>query len=453
MAKPHFLKHFLEPESVALVGISRRTGRGTFNIMESLMDYGYKGIIHPVNPNAKEILGAACLPDIDSLPVGVDLAVITTSRGLVPEIVRGCANRGVKGIIIVTEGFDEADERGKNLQKEIDEVAGKSDTRILGPNSIGVVNAFKSFSSSFLPLPKTPAPVALVSQSGGFFEGFPNCPFGKGIDLGNTGDIDFTDALACLKDDDDIGVIVLYAEEILRGREFVNTARQAVQKKPVLVIRGGRSVSGKKAAASHTGSMGGEEALYTAVFRKAGIYQVDSILDIGDFAKAFLHLPPFTGNRVGIVTPTGGGGIISLDAIEHFGFSPSALSTEMTDNFDGLFQPWITIKNPVDILSSAMTHGFKNVYQKVLEAFFRDDGTDVIFAVCGSFTLKTIKRMAIKYPAKPVVSWVVGADQVDIAEKAEKFDFNPYYPSPDSALRALKGVRRYYLARERLLLE
>jgi acetyltransferase len=453
MAKQHFLNYFLEPESVALIGISRRTGRGTFNIMESLMNYGYKGIVYPINPNAKEILGVRCLPGVESLPMGVDLAVIITPRDLVPEIVRGCAKKGVKGIIIVTEGFNEADERGKSLQKEVDEIVKKSNTRILGPNSIGVVNAFKSFSSSFLPLSKTPVPVALVSQSGGFFEGFPNCPFGKGIDLGNTSDIDFSDAISYLKDDDDTRVIVLYTEEILGAKEFVNIARQVAREKPILVIRGGRSVSGKKAAASHTGSMGGKEALYAAMFRKAGVYQVDAIMDVGDFVKAFLHLPPFTGNRVGIITPTGGGGIISLDAIEHFGFLPSTPSREMADDLEPIFQPWITVRNPVDILSSAMTHGFKNVYQKVLEAFFRDNGTDIIFAVCGVYTLKTIKSLVTEYPHKPLVSWVVGADQSDIAEKAETADFQPYYLSPDRAMRALKGVRQYYLIRERPLEE
>jgi len=322
MTSRHFLLNFLEPESVALVGISRRTGRGAFNIMESLLDYGYKGVIYPVNPNVKEILGVRCLPDVDQLPMGVDLAVIITSRRLVPDIVGKCAQKKVKGIIIVTEGFNEADEKGNLLQKEIDEIVRRSKIRILGPNSIGVFNAYKSFSSSFLPLPKTQVPVALVSQSGGFFEGFPNCPFGKGIDLGNASDIHFADAIGYLKDDDDIRVIVLYAEEISGGRKFIDIARRTIGEKPILVMLGGRSISGKKAATSHTGSLGGEESLYTAVFRKAGIHQIDAISDAGDFVKAFLNLPPFTGNRIGIITPTGGGGIIGLDAVEHYGFSP-----------------------------------------------------------------------------------------------------------------------------------
>ena len=171
MTGRHFLRNFLEPESVALIGISRRTGRGTFNILESLKAYGYQGNIYPVNPKADEILGVPCLADVALLPDSVDLAVITTSRMSVPGLVRKCAKSAVKGIIIVTEGFNEADEDGKTLQQEIDDAVRNSTVRILGPNSIGVFNAFSSFSSSFLPLPKTRVPVALVSQSGGFFEG------------------------------------------------------------------------------------------------------------------------------------------------------------------------------------------------------------------------------------------------------------------------------------------
>jgi len=202
MNREHVISSFLEPKSVALVGVSQKTGRGTFNILENLTMFGYKGKMYPVNPNTSEILGHKTYKNVQSLPGAVDLAIITTPRDVVPEIVEECYEKGIKGAIIVTEGFAEADDRGRVLQAKIEETIAKRGIRILGPNSVGVVNSFFNFSSSFIPLPKDAAPVAFISQSGGFFEGFPDCPFGKGIDLGNTSDVNFIDAISWFEEDD-----------------------------------------------------------------------------------------------------------------------------------------------------------------------------------------------------------------------------------------------------------
>ena len=444
MNRDHFLRSIVEPGSVALVGVSQKTGRGTFNVLENLTQFGYPGRMFPVNPNASEILGFKAYKNVQSLPGPADLAIIMTPREVVPGIVEECARKGIKGAIIITEGFAEADEKGKALQAELNDRVAKKKIRILGPNSIGVVNSFHPFTSSFIPLPREFTPVAIIAQSGGFFEGFHECPFGKGIDLGNTCDIDFVDAISYFAQDDDIRVIVLHVEEIGDIPEFMRTCRQAGRSKPIIAVKGGRSDAGGKAAASHTGSLSGKGFLYQAMFRQSGIHPVDSVAHIGDITKAFISLAPFTGDRIAVITPTGAGGIITLDAIEDYGFQPAILSKKTIEGIAHLFQPWTRIGNPVDILSAGMAHGYKHVYSTVLESCLKDENVDIVIAVCGGYTIKTIKEIADKYPEKPVAVWIIGADQSFISERAKQVDFKPFYSSPDRALSALSVVREYY---------
>ena len=447
--KHSVIKYFLEPGSVALIGISRKTGRGAFNIMESLIQYGFEGKLYPVNPNAKKILGRKVYPDVASLPKGIDVAIITTPRELVPALVRACAGREIKGVIIVTQGFREADDLlGKDLQHQLDQIVRETGIRILGPNSVGVVNAFAGFSTVFFPIPRTCVPVALISQSGGFFEGFSNCPFGKGIDVGNTGDLGFVEALSFFKQDPDIRVIVLYLEALNEIAPFISLAKRVARSKPIVVLRGGKSKRGKMEAVSHTGSLVGEDGFYEAVFRKGNLIAADSASELGDVIKAYLSLPPFTGDRVAIVTPSGAGGILGLDAVESQGFRPAELLPETTKKIDPFFPPWIQVRNPVDILSAGMAHGYKKVYQLTLEACLEDPGVDVVLAICGSYTLRSIKKVVSTHPDKPVVAWVLGHNESAASETAQEADFHPHYPSSERALGALRKLRAYYQVRD-----
>jgi len=439
------IKYFLEPRSVALIGISRKTGRGAFNIMESLIQYGYEGNLYPVNPNAKEILGRKVYPDVDSLPQGIDVAIITTPRELVPALVRACAHRKIKGTIIVTQGFREADDTlGNELQHQLDQIVREANIRILGPNSVGAVNAFAGFSSVFFPIPRRRVPVALISQSGGFFEGFSNCPFGKGIDVGNTSDLSFIEAVAFFEQDPEIRVVVLYLESLNEIGAFIPLAKRVARTKPILVLRGGKTARGRKEALSHTGSLVGEDGFYGAMFRTCNLIAVDSASELGDVIKAYLSLPPFTGDRVAIVTPTGAGGILGLDAVALQGLRPAELLPETIKKIAPFFPPWVRVKNPVDILSAGMAHGYKKVYQLSLEACLDDPGVDAVLAICGSHTLRSIKKTVLKRPDKPVVAWVLGHNESAASEIAHEADFHPHYPSPERALRSLRLLRAYH---------
>lgn len=261
------IKKFMEPESVALIGISRRVGKGSLNILENLKRLGFAGQVFPVNPNIKELLGQKVFPDVLAISDHIDLAVIITPRQTVPRVLEQCIQRGIDSVLIVTQGFAEADEEGKELQSRIDEMVTKSGINVLGPNSIGVINHFISFSTSFIPVRKEESSIAFVSQSGGFLEGFSEFKIGKGIDLGNTCDVDFTDALAYLEDDPQIRVIGLYVESIKNGEKFLEVANRVARKKLVLALKAGRSKKGAEAISSHSASLDGEEAWPKAIIQ------------------------------------------------------------------------------------------------------------------------------------------------------------------------------------------
>jgi acyl-CoA synthetase (NDP forming) len=433
------MKKFMEPESVALVGISSRVGKGALNIMENLMRLGFVGGIFPVNPNIKELLGQKVFPDVLAISDPIDLAVIMTPRNLVPDLLDQCAQKGIDSVLIITQGFAEADEEGRNLQLEIDRKIMETGIHVLGPNSIGIINHFISFSTSFVPIKKEESPIALISQSGGFLEGFSQFKVGKGIDLGNACDIDFADALAYFEDDPSIRVIGLYIESIKNGEKFLEIAKRVARKKFILALKAGRSKKGAEALSSHSASLAGEEAVYEAVFRKAGIIPIRNVEEFGDISKAFLSFRPVNGDRIGIVTPTGAGGILVLDASEEYGFKFASLSEEHVNQLKSLFLPWQKVSNPLDIMSAALAHGYKHVYTKALEVLFNDPAVDIIFCVLGDPTLKTVAEMAKHYPQKPLVAWTIG-QPIDTSAEAVSV---ASYPTPERGLRSLEALVKH----------
>jgi acyl-CoA synthetase (NDP forming) len=283
---------------------------------------------------------------------------------------------------------------------------------------------------------KEESPIGFISQSGGFLEGFSQFKIGKGIDLGNTCDIDFADALAYFEADPQIRVIGLYIESIKNGKKFLEVANRVARKKLILALRAGRSKKGAEAISSHSASLAGEEAVYDAVFKKAGIIPIRSVEAFADISKAFLDLPPVKGDRIGIVTPTGAGGILVLDASEECGFKIADLSEEHVNQLKSLFLPWQKIGNPLDIMAAALAHGYKDVYTKALEALFNDPEVDVVFCVSGEPTLKTVAEVARCYPQKPVVAWTIG-QPIDSSGKAVSV---AAYPTPERGLRSLEAL-------------
>ncbi len=442
------MKEFLEPESVAIIGVSRKSGPGSLNLMENMLEYGYKGKIFPVNPKAKEILGRKAYPNIKDIKANIDLAVISLPRELVLDSIRDCAEAGIKAVIVVGQGFADADEKGKVMQDEMVLIARSFGMRILGPNTLGVINSFAHFTTSFMPLNIEKSPVGLICQSGLFFVGAERFigGIGKGIDIGNACDIGFYDCLKWLGDDPEIKLIVLHMEGIEQGRRFMRLASQIARKRPILVLKTGSSETGARAAISHSGSMAGDYQIYRAALRQAGIIVLDESQSMKDAVKTLLYLPLMEGNRVAVLTVTGAGGIIASDAIERYGLRVSELSRETQHNIKELFPEWMKIGNPIDLWPAVMNHGIKRAYPEVLKRVLQDPNVDGVLCIGVAMNLpeyedlnisEELNQVVSKDNRKPVVIWLYGPNTEEIGRRVERYKQIMTYQSIERTAWAL----------------
>ncbi|MBI4964883.1 MAG: CoA-binding protein [Desulfomonile tiedjei] len=444
---------FLSPRSVVFVGVPRKSGPGALNPVDNLRNWGYQGRISIVHPHAKEIAGISVLSNVSRLNDEVDLAVISTPRETIPGIVRQCGAKGIRAVIVTNQGFAEADERGEELQREMLAAAGKFEMRILGPNTLGVSNAFNGFNSSFMPLPREEVPVGLVCQSGVFFVGVNHLVSGMGIgiDVGNACDLNIVDALEWLGEEQRIKVIALHAEEIPDGKRFLEVAERIGRRIPIVALKTGRSQEGARAAASHSGSLAADDRVVAAAFQKAGVIRIDETQDQLDLVRGFLRLPPIKGPRIAVVTLTGAGGIILLDSMERHGLESAKLSKGTIDAIQSLSPDWMGLTNPIDIWPAVMKHGMRKAYTTALRDALADPGVDGV--LCFALALgdaeqkhlgaeEVIQQLSDKF-AKPVVVWTYGPQREDAARRVEQHGRALAVPSLERGVRLLASMVRY----------
>ncbi|MCX5845545.1 MAG: CoA-binding protein [Deltaproteobacteria bacterium] len=386
------MQKFLDPASVALIGVPRNTGNGSFNNAETLLRYGFEGKIFPINPNAREICGLKVYPSIADVPETVDLAVISVGRERVIPMLDQCISAGVKRVVIITQGFADADRKGKEMQEEIERKAKANSVRILGPNTMGVANNFRKFTTAFIDLvrPEIFSPVSLIAQTGVIQVASQNMAYkhwGKAIDIGNGCDVDVVDSLAYLATDPETKVIVIYMEGMKRGADFLKLASQVTLKKPVIVYKSGRSKAGAKAALSHTGSLVGEDHVFDAVCKRAGIIRIKNGSEMTDAIRALLVMEEMEGPRLGVVTVTGAGGIITADACEEYGLTLAKIPEGLADRLTAGIPDWIPVSNPIDIWPIGMIGGkYTQAVNTALTELLRSDEVDGVLGTrCGLF--------------------------------------------------------------------
>lgn len=242
------------------------------------------------------------------------------------------------------------------------------------------------------------------------------------------------------RDDPQIRIIGLYVESIKDGRKFIQTVERVAREKLVLALKGGKSEEGIRAARSHSGALSGEDAVYETAFDQSGVIRVQNVEEFGDISKAFLRLPHVKGNRIGIITPSGAGGIAILDHLKEYGLQLTDFSQESIKQIRPFFSSWQKITNPVDIMSAALAYGYKQIYSKALQTLFKDNMVDAILCVLGEPTLKTVKEVTQRHPEKPVVSWVIGPSSSSDHTNA----LTVYYPSPERGLRVLSALLAHH---------
>ena len=419
------MEFFFKPKGIAIIGASANPVKGGHYILKNAMR-GYQGGIYPVNPGYEEIEGLPCFPTISEVPDPVDLAIIFVPGPGVPAIVRDCAERGIKGVMIESAGFAEAGDKGKDLQEELIAIHTETGIRIWGPNCMGLVDAVNKQVFSFV-LPAiwegglTTGDVSLVVQSGMLSAGFlidimshGTMGISKACSIGNKADVDECDILQYLIEDPETAVIGLYLESIRNGRRFVDLARGST--KPIVVLRGGKSRKGARAAVSHTASLAGDSAVVSGALTQAGVVEAHDFKQMMDLCRSMSDypvLPANRGGRIAILTMSGAAGILSSDFIEPLGLTVAELSSDTVRDLMKVFPNWMPVSNPVDLWPAIELNGRKKVYKAAFQAVCSDPNVDgVLFhsfigGIASATDITGLAEIA-RSAGKPLFGWVMG---------------------------------------------
>lgn len=444
------LQTFFKPKSIAVVGASKDSRKIGHAALKNILISDYDCKLYPINPHEKEILGLKCYQKLAEVPGPIDLVLISVPAPIVPQIMRECVQKNVKNVIIISSGFSEVG--NTKLEDELKEIIKNAEIRVLGPNTMGYKNASDNLDASFVFGVPRKGNLSLISQSGALGIGMiylANNEFvgvSKIIGVGNKIDIDDDDLIDYFSQDPDTKVIGLYIEAVKDGRAFMNSIKAC--RKPVLVVKAGRSRAGARATASHTGSMAGSDRIYSAAIKQAGGIRCRDIVEMFDIARALAGQPPMRGNRVGIITNGGGLGILLTDACEANGLTVPKLSKETYEKIDKILPALVKPNNPVDLVADA---GFYR-YEACTKALLEDDNIDgvIVASVHGGYArpqeftgaiLKMVREQKLhETHQKPILAtWVGGREYEDLVYDL-KFAGVPIYPSSWRTARAMWGL-------------
>lgn len=332
------LKEFepvFSPKSVAIIGASRNPSKLGYQSLKALIEAGYVGKIYPINPNAENVGEYKSYPSVLDVPDPIDLVIISLPPNGVLDAVKECAKKRVKGLVIFASGFKELDEQGAQTEREMVRICNEAGIKIIGPNTIGMMNAYSNLNASFAPIGKLPkGNISIISQSGGMGTTLlsyiieANLGFSKYVGVGNRANVEIADILLYLRDDPNTEVICVFMEGLDKAREFLQVAKKVAREKAVLIYKVGKTEVSNKAAFSHTGSLAGSYHLYKAAFAQAGILEVIEPSELVDAAKAISILPPAKGDKVALITHTAGPSLVITEVLERYGIEMSVLSEE-----------------------------------------------------------------------------------------------------------------------------
>lgn len=460
------LDAIFSPQSVAVVGASTTPGKVGHDIFANILRGGYTGVLYPVNPKANSILSVKAFANILEIPDSIDLAIIILPPHIAEKSVDQAIEKGVKGIVIVSAGFKEVGGEGAEIEKRLVEKVREAGIPMIGPNCLGVINPLGKvqLNASFSNRMPEAGNVSFISQSGALctavldFAADREFGFSKFISIGNKADVDELDLLRYLHNDRETEVIMIYLEELRRGPEFIETVKEITsgdRPTPILVIKSGRTIAGAQAAASHTGSLAGSEAVYDSIFKQAGIIRVESINDLFDFATAFsyknesslgkMRKKVLGGDRVAIITNAGGPGIVATDMTVSTGLKLAKFSDETIDVLDSHLPQTANLNNPVDVIGDA-SH---DRYENALSAVIKDEGVDGAMVILtpqsmtnALGTAEAIARVA-RRTAKPILCCFMGI--VDVSQGAKYLQEKgiPVFRFPESGAKAMGALYRY----------
>jgi 4-hydroxybutyryl-CoA synthetase (ADP-forming) len=444
---------FLSPQSIAVIGASEKAGVG--NAIFSNIVNGYKGKIYPINPSSSTVLGIKAYKSVLDVPEDIDLAVVATPNRIVPAVMEDIGKKKIKGAIIVTAGFKEADEQGARLEKDIESLAKSYGTRIIGPNCLGIMSLSESniMNLTFLKITPKYGGIALLSQSGAICAATvedaieQGIGFSKVISMGNKVDMDENDILELLADDADTKVIVMYLEDIHDGRRFMEIAKRIIMenKKPIIVLKAGRTPEGAKAAISHTGALMGPDEIYDALFVQSRVIRVDTMQELFELSTAFSKQPtPSEQGGVVIVSNAGGPAIISTDACSKYGLKMADMSSSR-EAIAKVIPPHGSARNPIDIVGDADF----NRFEKVLVEVISNPSVGSIVTMCtpsATLDYDDLARIIVKTSkgsGKTMLAALMGLAEGTKNKEILSEGGIPHFMYAESAIQTLEGMYRF----------
>ncbi len=446
------LQTFFNPKSVAIIGASRQKGKVGYEILVNLVAGGYPGKIYPINPKADEIEGIKVYPDLASIGETPELVVIIVPAQFVAGMLEECAKVNVKSVVIITAGFKEVGPEGKKLEEEIVKIAKRAGIRFVGPNCLGVISPSHKLNACFGGDLPVPGGIAYISQSGALLAAILDTANASGIgfsslvSIGNKADVDELDLVEAFGSQRETKVIAGYLESITDGNAFVREAEQISQKKPILLMKSGRTAAGAKAASSHTGSLAGGDVAYESAFTRAGVIRCESIKQQFDFAQAFANQPLPKGPNVVVITNAGGPGIMAADAIEQKGLVFAKLTDETKKKLAEKLPAAANVHNPVDVLGDALADRYEYAFDVVLD----DPNVDAAIVLLtpqamtqSKETAEALVKVCSKKKNKPVLACFLGAAKVDPGIQILRKGGVPQYDSPESAVDTLYVMSEY----------
>jgi acyl-CoA synthetase (NDP forming) len=457
------VREILESKSVAVIGASRDPLKPGAQLLNVLKKVGFQGQVAGVNPQGGQVFEMPLYRNLEEIPFPVDLAVLHIPPASVPAALEECAGKGVKGVVISAEGFAEAGPQGAKYQEEVRNILRSTGMRGFGPNTLGLVNTATGLTTSYYSGPRMlrPGSIGFVSQSGIFvgallrylssLEGF---QLSKGIGLGNKVDVDESEALAYLMEDEQTRIIGMYLEDIRDGRKFLQVAREAAARKPVLLLKGGRTKEGARATASHTASLAVEDSVFEGAVRQAGILRLFAIDEFINTLKGFLNMPLPRGGRIALVTYSGAQAIMSIDAAIEEGLEVAHFREDTRQKIARVIATPSKTQNPVDLFPDMLSHGFEKTAMEVLQALLEDDGVDAIifisFAIFGAEPYRPIVDLLQGRCTKPVFFSLLGTKKdIEVSRSFLEEHHIPCLDFPEMAVRVLARMRKYARMREK----
>lgn len=454
------LDKLFSPKSIAVIGASRNEASVGYGIAKNLIEgcafkckycHPFDGKIYLVNPKAEKILGKKCYHDVDEIKEKIDLAIIVVPTKIVEPVVIACTKKKVGSMIIISAGFAETGEDGKALQERIASIVSEAGIPLVGPNCLGVIRPPAKMNASFAPSMPPKGNIAFISQSGALADSIIDWAiearygFSVIISTGNQADLDISDFIEWLGNDPHTKAIALYIEGLDDGRKFMDVAARVSKKKPIIVLKGGRTEKGQKAISSHTGSIAGSYKIYETAFRQSGVEIADNVEELFDLAKALANQPPCKKNSVAIVTNAGGPGVLCADFCESTGINVAVLKDSTITKLDksGKMHPAYSRNNPLDLVGDALPERYEVAINTLLSE-------DYISGLIVIQTLQTmtdpIKDAEIiikakkRFKDKPIVCTYMGGkfsrQGIELLEENQI----PNYNDPKKAARAMKAL-------------